>query len=500
MGLNIGIKELKVSKLGTINISSIWLGDDKLWPTIVYYKFQAEYSDGTSYDVECDGNGTLGTDQTKPSGYDSSTMTEAIIGDCVSGISSSSFERLINLSSVTMSSSVTQLGDSCFSRCVNLSNITISENITSIGDYCFNNCTSLSNITLPTGITYLGGSCFYKCSSLSSIIIPSNVRSIGASCFGSCSSLSSVTIPSSVTYLGSACFGSCSSLSSVTIPSSVTSIGSNAFAYCTSLKSITVEAVSPPTLGTNAFTNTHNCPIYVPCDSVDAYKAASVWSTYASRIQPISGTCLDCNWNQYQAEDAEPHNPTYAARFHYDVDVSNGYFIDFTDGALGYLSIVRDTNSQTWKVVTSSGETPITFVNDVGTVKFKDFGFETMEIDSMSLFNGIPFDIELCEKSLQWVTFNNGDTIPNDLDIYGFSGTAENLSYTFGYGSALGFTQTRNKVDYVVYCNGGATCWSDYGILQSSIIEEIISDHNCSCDCVNQGATVSGTINLYIYN
>lgn len=291
MAIYIGNNTLSAAKLGTTNISSIWLGDAKLWPTIVYYKFQAEYSDGTTYDVECDGSGTLGTNQTKPSGYEYSAMTEAIIGDCVSGISSYSFERFINLSSVTMSSSVTQLGNSCFSRCVNLSSITIPNSITSIGDNCFNQCTSLSNITLPTGITYLGGSCFYKCSSLSSIIIPSNVRDIGASCFASCSSLLSVTIPSSVTYLGSACFGSCSSLSSVTIPSSVTRIDSNAFAYCRSLQSITVEATTPPALGSNAFNNTNNCPIYVPCQSVDTYKAASGWSTYASRIQPIQGTC-----------------------------------------------------------------------------------------------------------------------------------------------------------------------------------------------------------------
>ena len=397
MGLNIGIKELKASKIGTTNISSIWLGSDKLWPTIVYYKFQAEYSDGTSYDVECDGSGTLGTDQTKPSGYDSSTMTEAIIGDCVDYMSYNTFGQCYSLSSVTLPSSLKRIGDNAFDSCSGLTSITIPNSVSSITSYAFTKCSGITNVVVPNSVTNIGTGVFQRCSGLQSATLPSGLTSISSNLFRYCSSLSSVTIPSSVTSIGVYAFAE-TKITDITIPNGVTSIGNSAFYLCRSLTSVTVEAVSPPTLGTNVFSNTNNCPIYVPCDSVDAYKAASGWSTYASRIQPISGTCLDCNWNQYQAEDAEPHNPTYAARFRYDVDVSNGYFIDFTDGALGYLSIVRDTNSQTWKVVTSSGETPITFVNDVGTVKFKDFGFESMEIDSMSLFNGIPFDIELCEK------------------------------------------------------------------------------------------------------
>jgi hypothetical protein len=54
------------------------------------------------------------------------------------------------------------------------------------------------------------------------------------------------------------------------------------------LTSITCNATTPPTLeDAFAFENTDNCPIYVPAESVDTYKAASGWSTYADRIQPI---------------------------------------------------------------------------------------------------------------------------------------------------------------------------------------------------------------------
>lgn len=79
----------------------------------------------------------------------------------------------------------------------------------------------------------------------------------------------------------------CTNLTSVTIPSSVTSIGHNAFRSCSALTSVTVEATTPPRLGLNVFESTNNAPIYVPAESVDAYKAATYWSTYADRIQAI---------------------------------------------------------------------------------------------------------------------------------------------------------------------------------------------------------------------
>lgn len=74
---------------------------------------------------------------------------------------------------------------------------------------------------------------------------------------------------------------------SVVIPNSMVSIGNMAFYNCSSLTSVTINAVTPPTLGMSAFDGTNNCSIYVPAGSVDAYKSASNWSTYAGRIQAI---------------------------------------------------------------------------------------------------------------------------------------------------------------------------------------------------------------------
>lgn len=89
-------------------------------------------------------------------------------------------------------------------------------------------------------------------------------------------------------------FGGMAELASVAIGSGVTYIGSSAFNNCYNLTSVTVNndgVVSQdiPTLGSNVFDNTNNCPIYVPASAVDEYKESTStgWSEYASRIQAI---------------------------------------------------------------------------------------------------------------------------------------------------------------------------------------------------------------------
>ena len=122
---------------------------------------------------------------------------------------------------------------------------------------------------------------------VTSFTIPDGTTKIGYGAFFSCSSLTSVTIPNSVTSIGGSAFNSCSSLTSVTISNSVTSIGYSAFSFCSRLTSVTIKATTPPTLTSGAFDDTNNCPIYVPAESVDAYKTATNWSAYADRIQAI---------------------------------------------------------------------------------------------------------------------------------------------------------------------------------------------------------------------
>ena len=139
-----------------------------------------------------------------------------------------------------------------------------------------------------TSITSIGEDCFSSCYALTSINIPDGVTSLGNGCFWECSSLTSINIPEGVTSLGSDCFSDCTSLTSITMPEGVTSLGARCFYNCTSLTLATVLPATPPTLGWAAFDNVHTSfNIKVRSPYVNAYKAATNWSEYASKISAI---------------------------------------------------------------------------------------------------------------------------------------------------------------------------------------------------------------------
>ncbi len=216
-----------------------------------------------------------------------SSLTSIEIPDSVTSIGSGMCSGCTSLTSATIGSGVTSIGGYAFFSATSLTSIVIPDNVTSIANGVFRECKSLTSIVIPDSVTSIGDSAFHNCSSLTSIEIPSGVTSIGISAFYNCNSLTSIDIPDSVTSIGQGAFYYCTRLTSIDIPSGVTSIGNSAFWYCASLTSVTVNAITPPTLGANAFYETNYLLIYVPSESVDTYKSATNWSNYASRIQPI---------------------------------------------------------------------------------------------------------------------------------------------------------------------------------------------------------------------
>ena len=215
------------------------------------------------------------------------SITSVTIPDSVTSISNYAFNNCTSLSSVTIPNSVKTIGNGAFNICSGLTSITIPDSVTSIGGDAFSNCISITSVTIGSGVTTIGNGAFISCSGLTSITIPDSVTNIGEDAFENCSGLTSCTIGSSVKSIGYKAFNNCTNLTSITLPSGVTTIGNYAFNNCRSLTSVTVNALTPPKLGSSVFNNTNDCPIYVPAESVEAYKAANNWSSYASRIQPI---------------------------------------------------------------------------------------------------------------------------------------------------------------------------------------------------------------------
>ena len=82
----------------------------------------------------------------------------------------------------------------------------------------------------------------------------------------------------------------CQSINSIIIPSNITSIGASAFFSCTNLQDITCHALTPPTCSEYVFTGVNNeLPVYVPAESIEAYKASEGWKDFTN-IQAIAGT------------------------------------------------------------------------------------------------------------------------------------------------------------------------------------------------------------------
>ena len=179
---------------------------------------------------------------------------------------------------------VTSIGYNAFFNCDGLTSITLPSSLTSIGSSAFSGCYGLTSITLPSGLEAIGDDAFHGCSELTEVDLSNctSLTSIGLWAFQA-SGLTEVDLSNctSLTNIENGTFQNCSGLTSITLPSSLTSIGSSAFIGCSGLTTIRIEATTPPTLSSAI---PSNATIEVPSASVEAYKSASGWSTYASKI------------------------------------------------------------------------------------------------------------------------------------------------------------------------------------------------------------------------
>lgn len=152
----------------------------------------------------------------------------------------------------------------------------------------------------PGELETLENGAFYECRSLR-FFSPSHVSGIGylgtitsipVNCFYNCLVLVQVHIPESVQRIEAYAFFGCVSLNEIDIPAAVNYIGDGAFYGCNSftgnpvLGVFKIRATTPPNLASNALPE-HIPAIYVPAESVDAYKAATNWNAFADRIFAI---------------------------------------------------------------------------------------------------------------------------------------------------------------------------------------------------------------------
>ncbi len=178
-----------------------------------------------------------------------------------------------------------------FYNCTSITSVTIGENVTAIGNLVFSYCTNLTEF--KGKFASEDGRCLiidgtlnsFAPAGLTEYALPNGVNTIGNYAFYGCEELINIAIPDCVTAIGGSTFANCRNLTSVTIPENVTTIGAWAFANCNNLTSVYCEATTPPAGDSYIFSNNgYGRKIYVPMESVDAYKSAVGWSSYADAI------------------------------------------------------------------------------------------------------------------------------------------------------------------------------------------------------------------------
>ena len=88
--------------------------------------------------------------------------------------------------------------------------------VTSIASSAFEGCVDMTAVTIPSSVSTIGDAAFYYCTGLTTVDIPNGVKTIGEGAFSKCGGLTSVTIPGSVTSIGKNAFFQCYGLTQIT--------------------------------------------------------------------------------------------------------------------------------------------------------------------------------------------------------------------------------------------------------------------------------------------
>lgn len=167
MGVNIFNDSIIGCKMGTDTIDAIYQGTELLYSSVPpVYKYKIKVSGGTSMTGVCDSTSAL-TSFDIP--INARKVLEIEVGECVSTFGIANFP---NLTSLTLSDSVTTIKNNGFRYLTALTTVEIPSGVTSIGDYAFAG-NSMTYITLlPTTPPSLGNYIFYN-TPIEHIYVPS---------------------------------------------------------------------------------------------------------------------------------------------------------------------------------------------------------------------------------------------------------------------------------------------------------------------------------------
>jgi hypothetical protein len=207
----------------------------------------------------------------------------------ITAIHSNAFNGCKSLESVTFGGDVDFFRDRCFAGCINLKNININQSIIrEVRNNAFNECSNIigfETLNLPS-LVMEGPLGFNHCKQIKNVVELGNISKLGQ--FAYCTALETINVPKSVTVLDYEAFRGCTSLKYLDLRGcNITEVLTRAVWGSSSLKWIAFDVATPPSYDGNSLEGV-SCPIYVPDNSVEAYKTATGWTAVASRIKPLS--------------------------------------------------------------------------------------------------------------------------------------------------------------------------------------------------------------------
>lgn len=276
------------------------------------------------------------------------------IPSTVTRIADYAFEYCEDLTSITLPARLSMLGDAVFQQCFGLETIEVDPNcvdfksidgvlygnvgsskgmsllaypgsrpqsefimpdgVSSIDSYAFSANTTMRSLTLSKEVKDFDMYTFMECYALEEINVAEGNTSYKSDdgvlltadgkrlvCYPIMRYADEYAVPEGVTTVNPFAFMMTQAVGTLTLPSTLKSIGELAFYYSTSFRNVICKATVPPTFSSSLIDPTYGlfdnavyaqAILFVPDESVEAYKAAPGWREFAE-ILPMSTSVSD---------------------------------------------------------------------------------------------------------------------------------------------------------------------------------------------------------------
>lgn len=425
------------------------------------------------------------------------SLTHVNLPEGLTEIGESAFEETA-LESIDLPESLTTLGKRAFNACDNITSVFIPKNVNSIGAAAWGNTNSklteyvvdaenstyisLDGVlytkdmktlvscpvskpgvfTVPEGVETLAESSF-TCSN-TGVILPSSLKTIEDEAFSAYNYKRGVVIPEGVTTIGANTF-EYAFIDFLSLPSTLSAETYNSLSLQTNnIKTLVINSTTPPAVGNKffwgSFTGTPITSfkhVLVPNASVDDYKSADKWSSYAEFVAQKS---LKCGVEYKYFDDNTVLNLSSTTDATLTIDTSEeDLWVKIIEGIKkveieGNISNIDQTAFKNNKTITSL--TILDGVKCIGEYAFSGCNnLKTVLLSSQSLEELGANCFEYC--GMGTITLPSGLKTINDDSFFNCSSLGEIKAYCTALKTVAltAFTGTKNGCYAASYANAG---------------------------------------------